>query len=47
MIQKQHLGTLGRIGVRSSPFILTRGIEQDQHIYTAVDSNGYLPEKNF
>ncbi len=45
MIRQQHSGTPGRIGTRSSPLILTKGIEQDQHIYTAVDSNGHLPEE--
>ena len=45
MIRHQHSGTLGRIGTRSSPFILTKGIDQDQHIYTAVGSDGHLPEE--
>lgn len=43
MIRQQHSGTLGRIGTRSSPFILTKGIDQDKHIYTAIDSDGHLP----
>ncbi len=45
MIWQQHLSTLGRIGTRSSPFILTKGIDRDERIYTAVDSNGCLPEE--
>jgi hypothetical protein len=45
MIRQQHLSTLGRIGTRSSPFILTKGIDRDEHIYTAIDSDGYLPEE--
>ncbi|MFZ1642155.1 MAG: hypothetical protein WAV07_12165 [Candidatus Contendobacter sp.] len=45
MIRNQHAGTLGSIGIRSSPFILTKGIDQDQHIYTAVGSDGHLPEE--
>ncbi len=43
MIRQQHSGILGRIGTRSSPFILTKGIDQDKHIYTAIDSDGHLP----
>ncbi len=45
IIRQQHLSTLGRIGTRSSPFILTKSIDQDEHIYTAVDSDGHLPEE--
>ena len=49
LISKQHEKTLGRIGTRSSPFFLTRNnidqgdIDQDEDIYTAVDSEGHLP----
>ena len=40
----QHLSTPpGRIGTRSSPLILTKGADQDERIYTIVDSDGHLP----
>ena len=46
IIKQQHSSTLGRIGTRSSPFILTRRDDQykDEHIYTAIDSDGRLPD---
>jgi hypothetical protein len=47
IISQQHSSTLGRIGTRSSPFILTRRDDyqqKDEHIYTAIDSDGHLPD---
>lgn len=45
IINQQHTGAQDHIGSRASPFILTRGVEQDKHIYTAVDSYGHLPDE--
>jgi hypothetical protein len=47
VIRQQHSITPGRIGTRSSPFFLTRNDviqQEDKGIYTAIDSDGHLPD---